>query len=83
MSLGMDFEVSKAHFRPRLSISRLFMHQDVNSQLLLRHHACSPAAMLPAMMVMGSHSEAVTTPQLNVFFYKLPWSWCLCTAAEQ
>ena len=51
--LNVDTEVSKAHSQC-ITPCLLLMDQDVSSQLLL---LCLPAAMLPAMMVMGSPSE--------------------------
>lgn len=47
--------------------------------------ACQPAAMLPAMIIIDQTSEMVSKPQssLNIFLYKLYWSWFLLTATEQ
>ena len=50
------------------------------SQLLLQCHICLHATELPTMMIMYWTSETVGQPQLNVSFYKLPWSWSLPTA---
>ena len=44
--------------------------QDIDSQLLLQHHACLHAFMLLAMIVMDWTSETVSQPQWNVFLYK-------------
>lgn len=41
------------------------------SQLLLQHHVCLHATMLPALMIMDSTSETLTMHQLNVFFIKV------------
>lgn len=53
------------------------------SQLLFQYHACLPTALLPTMMVMNFHPEAVRRVQLNVFFCKLSWSWCLYSEKER
>lgn len=52
VSLGTDFEVSKA-----LTISALspvLVHPDGSSQLLLQHHVCLPAVALCHFMVMDT-----------------------------
>jgi len=49
MPLKVGFEVSKAHARFNVSASNL---QICELQLLFQHHACLPAAMLRATMVM-------------------------------
>lgn len=54
---------------------------DVSSQLLLPHHACLPAAMIPAMMAMDSHSE--TMRPHKYFFYKFLWSRCFVVTTER
>jgi hypothetical protein len=41
-----------------------------SSQLLLQHHVCLHAAMLPAMMIVDWTSETVSQIQLSVFSYK-------------
>jgi hypothetical protein len=53
VSLGVYLEVLKGHTRSSLSLSPT-CGSDTGSQLLLQHHACLPAAKLPAMVVMGS-----------------------------
>lgn len=45
-------------------------------QLLLPHHACLPAAMIPAMMAMDSHSE--TMRPHKYFFLQVPLVTVFC-----
>lgn len=68
MSLGMGFEVSKAHASPgSFSLCVLFMDTDVSSQPLFQCQAHLPAAMFLAVM-----SWIVTpwnvNPKLDAFF---------------
>ena len=49
---------------------------DVSSQLLLQHHACLSATMLPAMLVMGSPSETKTS--INSCFFLVAFILVLC-----
>jgi hypothetical protein len=55
---------------------------DAISQLLLQHHGCLTAAMLPTKMATNQPSGTVS-PKLNVFFYNLLWSWCFATAIKE
>jgi hypothetical protein len=42
-----------------------------NSLILLQHHVCLHAAMLPTMMIMDETSETVSQPHLNVALLKV------------
>jgi hypothetical protein len=67
MSLGMGFEVS---ILMPFSVSFLYLmvvSQDINSQLLLQHHAHLHAAVLPTMMIMDSTALQNPEPQINCF----------------
>ena len=62
--LDVNFEDSKAHTRPTLSLCLQPADQDVSSQLLFQSHACLPAAMLPTVILghgftLGTVSKAL------------------------
>jgi hypothetical protein len=48
-----------------------------NSQLLLQHHACLDAAMLPALVIMDRTALPVSQIQLNIVFYKSCLGHCV------
>lgn len=52
MSLGMDFEFSKAQTRPSVCLSLTPVDPEVNTPTTSPDHACLYAAMLPAMAVI-------------------------------
>lgn len=55
MSLGAGFEISKdLHHSQYTSFYFLFVDQDMNSQLLVRHHAFLSAPELSTVMVTDS-----------------------------
>lgn len=75
VSLGVGFEVSKAHAKVSVSVCLSVClsvpiswptacESDMNSQLLLQHHA---VAMLLATMVTESPSETVSKPLVKSF----------------
>lgn len=45
------------------------------SQLLLQHHVCLDAAMLPTMIIMDKTSETVSQSQLNVSLIRVVLVW--------
>ena len=64
---GVALEVSEAQARPSSSLSLPAgpEMQIWNSCLLVQHHVCLHATMLPAMMTMDETSEPVNRTQLN------------------
>lgn len=62
-SLGMGFEVTKAHAKPK--VSSLSTDEDV--VLSFCSDACLHVSMLPAMMTMNETSENVKQAPLNYF----------------
>ena len=75
VSLGVGFEDSKDWCHSQCVLCPVLVVQDVNPQPLLHR----PAACY-------LHSVMSSTPlksQINAFFYRLPWSWCLITAIEK
>lgn len=52
VSLGPDFDASKAHPTPSELTCPVLVDQDGSSQLLIHYHVCLPATMLPVMIVM-------------------------------
>lgn len=68
MSLGVDFGVSEAQARSFSCLVILIQ----NSELPLHHHVC-----LHAIVDINRLNKPlnVSKPQLNTFFYGLPWLW--------
>lgn len=58
ISLGADFEISKAHTSPVSSSSCCLHIQMQTSQLLLQHQFCLCAAVFPAMMIKSLNLQA-------------------------
>ena len=50
---GQVLRFSKMTPFPLIPPCLLLLDQDISSQLLIQHHACLPAAMLPAVMIMN------------------------------
>lgn len=71
-------EVSKTHTKPKLALS-LPADQDAALSYTSTMPGM-PAAMLPAMMMMGHTSETVDKPPIKCFpLSELFWSWHLFT----
>jgi hypothetical protein len=79
---GAGFEFSNAQAKPSGTFFLLPTDLDVQPSVASPASCLLYAATLPAMMTLDWTSETVRKPQLNVFFYKLPWSWCLFTVIE-
>jgi hypothetical protein len=58
---GLRFQKSIARL-VSISLCLLPADQVAHCQLLLQHHACLPAVMLPTMLIMDSPSENVSQP---------------------
>ena len=65
MSLGVGLEVSNAQARTGVTLCACCLRiQTGNSVLLLQHHVCLHAAILPTMMIVDEISETVSQLQL-------------------
>lgn len=76
MLLGVGFEESKFHIRPKFSISLslvcLSVGLSTRSSFLSSLPLTMPAAMLPAITVMDSSSETVNKLPVKYLLYWLP-----------
>lgn len=60
MSLELDFEISKVHSKPRVSLSLSLPASGSGCTLSYFSRAYIPTAMLPTTMIMGYTSETVS-----------------------
>lgn len=87
-SLGLDFDVSKAHITPSASFSPWLLPEDQDVMV----SATSSAPCLPVCCLAPCHDNnelipwTVSQPPikwLNASFYELPWLWYSFRAEEQ
>jgi hypothetical protein len=66
VSLGVGFEVSKAHAKPRVSLP---LDENVALNYFSSTMSAKPAAMLPTMMIMDYISETLSKPPVKCFLF--------------
>lgn len=70
MSLGVDFGISEAQARSSCCLVILIRNSEL--ELPLHHHICLHAIVDSNRL---NKPLNVSKPQLNTFFYGLPWLW--------
>lgn len=90
MSLGVVFEISKAH-TIHLSFLSLSLPASLSTSCLcIRFSSQILLTGMPAWCPASHHNDHELFlwnykqgPKLNASFYKLPWTWCFVIAAQE